>query len=515
MAWIRMRLTLNWALQTCMTVSRFSCIGHERLDVAEFMLQHEGAEGVSRACGLQCSMSIRTLLTPMISARLLGEPRLMRLRAQAERRRTRQGAAHQVHVFHQVDDPYSALVAQCLPAFAARYAVHCVPHLVPPAADSAAPDRPRLVAWSRRDAALLAERLGLHFCDRGRQPEPQTVLATQRSLLGALKAGQFIEAAAPLSQALWDSVATTETGSVDDALADEVNLTSVIPATETELIAHLAESTALRKRLGHYLGATFYYAGEWYWGLDRLHHLEARLRELGLDRTGGPDLAPAARDRTVPVALNSSSEIEFFFSLRSPYSAIAAPRVFELARLSGATVKLRYLLPMVMRGLPVPAAKRRYISLDAAREARLHGVPFGRLNDPVGRPTERGLALMPLAERCGAGQAYVLSFMQGVWAEGLDAGSDRGLRRIAERAGLNWNEAREALRDDLWRTHAEHHRAALLEAGLWGVPAFRVDDTAVWGQDRLWVIDRCLARMRAKGNAAQGMASHPTQDRGI
>ena len=458
-------------------------------------------------------MSIRTLLTPMISARLLGEPRLMRLRAQAERRRGRQGAAHQVHVFHQVDDPYSALVAQCLPAFAARYAVHCVPHLVPPAADSAAPDRPRLVTWSRRDAALLAERLGLHFQDRGSQPEPQAVIATQRSLLGALKAGQFIEVAAPVSQALWDTVATTETGSAGEALA-QANLASIVPATETELMAHLAESAALRERLGHYLGATFYYAGEWYWGLDRLHYLEARLRELGLDRTGGPDLAPAARDRTASVALTSSSEIEFFFSLRSPYSAIAAPRVFELARLSGATVKLRYLLPMVMRGLPVPAAKRRYISLDAAREARLHGVPFGRLNDPVGRPTERGLALMPLAERCGAGQAYVLSFMQGVWAEGLDAGSDRGLRRIAERAGLNWNDACEALRDDQWRTHAEHHRAALLEAGLWGVPAFRVDDTAVWGQDRLWVIDRCLTRMRAKGHAAQGMASHPMQDRG-
>jgi 2-hydroxychromene-2-carboxylate isomerase len=458
-------------------------------------------------------MSIRTLLTPMISARLLGESRLMRLRARAEHRRVRQGAAHQVHVFHQVDDPYSALVAQCLPAFAARYAVHCVPHLVPPAADSAAPDRPRLVAWSRRDAVLLAERLGLHFRDRGRQPNPEAVRATQRNLLGALKAGQFIEAAAPLSQALWDSVATAETGSADEALA-EVDLVSIVPATETALSAHLAESAALRERLGHYLGATFYYAGEWYWGLDRLHHLEARLRALGLDRTGGPDLAPAARDRSVPVPLSDAAEIEFFFSLRSPYSAIVAPRVFELARLSGATVKLRYLLPMVMRGLPVPAAKRRYISLDAAREARLHGVPFGRLNDPVGRPTERGLALMPLAERYGAGQAYVLSFMQGVWAEGLDAGSDRGLRRIAERARLNWDEAREALRDDRWRTHAEHHRAALLEAGLWGVPAFRVGDTAVWGQDRLWVIDSCLTGSHPTDHAREGMPSHPPQHRG-
>ena len=52
-------------------------------------------------------------------------------------------------------------------------------------------------------------------------------------------------------------------------------------------------------------------------------------------------------------------------------------------------------LPMVMRGLPVPRPKRLYIVHDAAREARLHSTPFGRFNDPVGRPTERGLAIIP------------------------------------------------------------------------------------------------------------------------
>ena len=81
------------------------------------------------------------------------------------------------------------------------------------------------------------------------------------------------------------------------------------------------------------------------------------------------------------------------------------------------------MLPMAMRGLPVPGTKRRYIAFDAAREARLRGVPFGRIADPLGEPTRRGLALMPLAERTGHGPDYLLSFMRGVWAEGIDAGS--------------------------------------------------------------------------------------------
>ena len=191
--------------------------------------------------------------------------------------------------------------------------------------------------------------------------------------------------------------------------------------------------------------------------------------------------------------------IDFFFSLRSPYSAIVTPRVFALAREHGATVRLRFLLPMVMRGLPVPAQKRRYISLDAAREARLQGVPFGRLNDPVGRPTERGLALIPFAHAQGRAEAYLLSFMRGVWAEGLDAGSDRGLRTITERAGLPWAEARAALADQGWRTLAERNRQDLLDLGLWGVPSFHVAGTATWGQDRLWQVREALDRRdRAK-----------------
>jgi len=142
--------------------------------------------------------------------------------------------------------------------------------------------------------------------------------------------------------------------------------------------------------------------------------------------------------------------------------------------------------------LPVPKAKRQYIAHDAAREAHVRGIPFGRLNDPVGRPTERGLALIPLAERLGLGEAYLVSVMQGVWAEGLDAGSDRGLRTIAERAGLTWTDAQAALKDEAWRATAEVNREAMFALGLWGVPSFHVGDTAVWGQDRLWAVQDAL-----------------------
>ena len=83
------------------------------------------------------------------------------------------------------------------------------------------------------------------------------------------------------------------------------------------------------------------------------------------------------------------------------------------------------------------------------------------------------------------------------FAVGIDAGSDRGLRTIVERAGLSWAEAREALKDEAWRLTAEKNREELFALGLWGVPSFRVGDTAVWGQDRLWAVrDALLERAR-------------------
>ena len=428
---------------------------------------------------------------PAISQRLLSRDRLLRQRERSERARARRSEPHLLHYFHQVDDPYSALAASILPRLLARYDIQLLPHLVGAPPDNAAPERAKLIAYSRRDATLLARHRGLAFEEAAEQPTERDCARATAQLLAAIEAGDFVERAGPLSAALWRGV-------LPDAAASDTPSASVG--------AQLEQANALRKRLGHYLGATFYYAGEWYWGMDRLHHLEQRLQALGLARPGVSELmfAPTA-DLTTPVVLKKALPIDFFFSLRSPYSAIVAQRVFDLGSLTGAEVRLRYLLPMVMRGLPVPREKRSYIAQDAAREAFVRGIPFGRLNDPVGRPTERGLALMPLAERLGKGQQYVLSFMRGVWAEGIDAGSDRGLRSIAERAGLSWDDARRALQDEAWRSIAEHNRQEMFGIGLWGVPSFRVGECAVWGQDRLWAVQEELLK-DARAAVAEAVA---------
>lgn len=430
-------------------------------------------------------MSIQSLLMPTLSQHLLARGRLLRRRVRAERDRLAGGGRHQIHYFHQVDDPYSALVAAIVPDFLARYDVDLMPHVVGPPPDSAAPARDKLVAYSRKDAQILARHWGLNFEDAGRQPSAPAVQRVTGLLVAAVSAQSFASLVGPLSAALWRG---------DEALDRLVATGAALQPAATELVAsHLLASAQLRQRWGHYLGGMFFYAGEWYWGVDRLHHLEQRLQDLGAQRPGVTGLMfPPHADLQEAVAVRNPAPIDFFFSLRSPYSAIVAQRVFKLGQLTGAQVRLRFVLPMVMRGLPVPREKRLYIALDAAREAFGRQIPFGRINDPVGHPTERGLALIPYAERLGKGQAYVLSFLRGVWAEGIHAGSDRGLRKIVQRAGLSWDDARLALQDQAWRATAEQNRVEMSALGLWGVPSFHVSHTAVWGQDRLWAVEQAI-----------------------
>ena len=95
------------------------------------------------------------------------------------------------------------------------------------------------------------------------------------------------DAAAPerdklIEYAKIDAMRLAKKASIDFEVQDRPSATNTIV------------SDARRKKLGHYLGGTLYYGGEWYWGLDRLHFLEDRLTQLGARKegAGGPIYEP-------------------------------------------------------------------------------------------------------------------------------------------------------------------------------------------------------------------------------
>jgi 2-hydroxychromene-2-carboxylate isomerase len=411
----------------------------------------------------------------------------------AEQRRRLRGEPHRVLYFHQVDDPYSQLAAQVLPELLARYDVELVPHLVGPPSDAAAPERERLAAFARRDAADVAPGYGLAFAVDSPVPTPDCVELASRTLAASIAAGSFVAHAVRVGAALWSGERERQL-----ALAREVGVTD---AATSQALA--AEGSRLREKLGHYLGAMLHYGGEWYWGVDRLTHLERRLRALGLERTRGASgfIAPRPDPSGEPAPdSNERLTLEYYPSLRSPYTAIVMDRVLALPKRLPVELVWRPVLPMVMRGLPVPRPKQLYITLDTRREAEDAGVAFGRVCDPVGRPVERCFSLYPWACERGRAPELLRSFTQAAFAEGVDTGSDAGLRFVVERAGLAWDEAQGHLDREGWREALEANRKQLFALGLWGVPSFRLlgrpgePDYATWGQDRLWRVEQEIRR---------------------
>ena len=440
-------------------------------------------------------MSLRTAIQPRITA-LITSPRTRdRRRRLAEALRFLRGRPHLVHYFHQVDDPYSHVAAQLLEALLDRYDIELDVHLVGPPADSAAPERQRLVAYSRVDAERLAEARGLYFRDPGAQPPAELVARATRVLAAAKSPRAFAALAPRAGEALWDG----DAGTLEALERDQRD------GADVDVRATLERGDALRAKLGHYLGAVFHYGGESYWGVDRLGYLETRLTGLGVLRKASSSLLAPRIDVSGDAidAAAAGLTLEFFVSLRSPYSYIAMPRTFDLAARSGVPLKLRPVLPMVMRGLAVPAAKRTYITLDTKREAESVGVPFGRICDPVGRPVERGFSLYPYATSKGRGAEYLLAFCRAAFAEGIDTGSDEGLCTVATAAGLSWEEASRRIDPDGWRAELEANREEMLALGLWGVPSYRLrggageSDFCTWGQDRLRFVEDEIRRRAA------------------
>ena len=417
-------------------------------------------------------------ITPAIT-RFITSQFLARLKRNIfELRRRLSGKPHELHYFHQLDDPYSYLAAQILPTLQSSYSLKFVVHMVAPPPDDCAPERTALENYSRRDAAKIASFYGLSFTDLGQQPADICLQLAQRALAAS---SNPITAMAKIGEAYWrnDSDALERMALVSAGKADEM----------------LKRGTKIRNQQGHYLGGTFFYGGEWYWGVDRLPYLEDRLIELRFLNHGCRRVTDfQSRPSFMAKPAKRRLTVEFYPSVRSPYSYLSMPETLDLPNHYPINLVVRPVLPMVMRGLPVPRRKGLYILGDAKREADRIGLPFGKIADPVGEPVERCYALFAWADEQDKGGALLLAFCQLAWAQGVDMKSDAGLKKAVEMAALDWPAAQKLLDNDDWRGWAEDNRLQMMKSDLWGVPSYRLLDEqgkelfSCWGRDRLWLL---------------------------
>lgn len=424
-------------------------------------------------------MSLSKRISPYLTATLTSEGLMRMRRAYFEFNRKRQGQTHEVLFFHKVSDPYSYLLLQMLQRLMGDFDIKVKPHIVSELEQTMFPEPELLKRWSLQDAKLLATAFNLKFPDTTELPPPALCQRAEKILLSNEQSDSFLKFALDVNHALWH-----EGEQAIKKLEDEVGRVS------DEQRAHLiTKSQHILKKKGHYLSATLFYGGEWYWGPDRILHLAERLKTLDIDKTS-VDLShydyPVLSKNTQP----AKQVLDFYFSFRSPYSYIACQRLLALKEKYQLNINIKPVLPMVMRGLPVPSSKKIYIFLDTKREANRYHIPFGKTVDPLGEGVNRCMALFPYGQAQGLGLAYIASVSKGIWAEGQDVTQDSALKNLSERAGLNWQEAKLYLSKDEWKNTAEQNRVDMIACGFWGVPTFQYGNFCYWGQDRLWALEK-------------------------
>ncbi|WP_298440354.1 DsbA family protein [uncultured Ferrimonas sp.] len=414
------------------------------------------------------------------------------------------GRRHQLQVFVAIDDPYSYLLLQALITLQQQFQYELVLRTVRDKPQAFYPD---LVHWRRHsvvDAGYLAKRYQLQWPVA--QPQSEQLHCTERlnsftaQLLLAEQGQQPLAGMLELFHQYWQGQ----------------SITAAILAAPLQ--SQLQYNQATLRRLGHYYSGMAYYEGEWYWGLDRLWHLQQRWLQLGLavdpkaiswfDHTqlrfgAGSNTNAIHHPGTAHPGERTEKKgqpLRFYFSARSPYSYLALEQLVKLSCHYQRPLQIMPVLPMVMRGLAVPNCKKMYIFLDTQREAQRQRLPYGYVADPLGKAVEHCYALFAYAQQQHKEVAYLLAFARAVNSQGHYADTEAGMRTIVEQAGLSWQQARPLLSDNSWRGWAQENLTELQRLGQWGVPCVQYGEMVVWGQDRLWLIEEQLLAESAAFN---------------
>ena len=445
---------------------------------------------------------MRKRLQPWLAKSISSTALLNAKRRLNELKRKVKRQPHLISVFIRADDPYSYLLLQVLSEMEERYEAKFSYHVVSRLQEHMYPEPELWHNNALRDSAHIAELYSLNM----------PLLAQQRSSRETDSAtAQLLQLEARQDNLGSDS--SQRSNFVKEALIILERYwagSAIDTAVDSALEQALMKNDALLDSLGHYLSATLHYGGEWYWGIDRLAHLEERLNNLSLNRLSLNDSAQQIKyqqgtqyfcrrlDALTDFPKRSDVPLIIFFSARSPYSYLGLERGVALAKHYGIQIIVKPVLPMMMRNMYVPPRKQWYIFSDTKREARRLGIDYGFVADPLGVGVERCYALLSYAREHNKDVEYLLSFARAVNANGVHSDTDQGMKTIVEGAGLNWGDAKPVMQNNLqtqeWRAEVERNYDEMQALGLWGVPCFQYADLSVWGQDRVDVIEQAICR---------------------
>ncbi|MCB4824820.1 2-hydroxychromene-2-carboxylate isomerase [Roseicella aerolata] len=194
--------------------------------------------------------------------------------------------------------------------------------------------------------------------------------------------------------------------------------------------------------------------------------------------------------------------VECFYTLSSPWMYFAAPQLRAITDRHGVRVALRpYDFPLVIPqtgGIPLrtrPQPRQDYHALELDRWRRHLGMPLVLKPRHYPPADQRPAGRMVMAAQARGLDAQALShaILTALWVEERDIALPEVRAAIGDALGLPGATLVAEEESPAIRAEWDRNNAEAVARGVFGSPTFFFGDLWLWGQDRLFFLEKALA----------------------
>jgi len=191
-------------------------------------------------------------------------------------------------------------------------------------------------------------------------------------------------------------------------------------------------------------------------------------------------------------------KLVFYYDVVCPYAYLASTQIVDLASRAGAELVYRpILLGGVLKTIGAPTVpmnemspgKLKHNFLDMQRWADIWGVP---LTIPPEHPRRSVNAMRAIISKPEDIPTSSQALFAAYWIDGLDVSDATVVATVLNQAGLDGEEMVRCAQTETVKLELRERTDDAIKAGVFGVPAFVVQDQLFWGQDRLDFVEKAL-----------------------
>lgn len=196
-----------------------------------------------------------------------------------------------------------------------------------------------------------------------------------------------------------------------------------------------------------------------------------------------------------------SHRIDYYFAPQSPWTYLGHQRAWDLAKQSGATLRvmpidLGQVFPL-SGGLPLgkrAPQRQKYRLVELARFSAALNIPLHvepQFFPVAGDDAARVIIAVDQQHGPDAAMAYTGAVLAAVWAQQRHIADPQVLTQLLQENELDTRCMARAQTPEVQAIYAQNTQSAI-EAQVFGAPSYVVDGEMFWGQDRLDFVARKL-----------------------